>query len=239
MPAKKKPSSSKATPAPKSSKNGQAAAKKEHKASKLTAIDQYTSHYPGWAKEFARKYFTKTVTEFIIYGNVRDFVPSVDEKGDKDYIPLREFLVEDLFSARDIILFYDRSGGIHFADQASQADFNRALSGYDTIFGTDYVQKLPKDPVRVFSVLENYFRLRLDEGKRIAVIIDYAETVVPMAEASMYSSEDRNALVFLQKWSHDPSFIEHDFTICMLNKRGVVGPFLQEDKRIPIFRRIH
>ncbi|MFK7844938.1 MAG: ATP-binding protein [Rhodothermales bacterium] len=218
MPAKKKPSSSKATPAPKSSTNGQAPADKAPKTPTLSTIDQYTSHYPGWAKEFARKYFTKTVTEFIIYGSVRDFVPSVDENGNKDYIPLREFLVEDLFSARDIIIFYDRSGGIHFADQASQSDFNRALSGYDTIFGTDYVQKLPKDPVRVFSVLENYFRLRLDEGKRIAVIIDYAETVVPMAEASMYSSEDRNALVFLQKWSHDPSFIEHDFTICMLTE---------------------
>lgn len=215
MPAKKKPSSSKSKSTADSSKNGKAPAEEKETPSAF-AIDQYTTHYPGWAKEFARKYFTKTVTEFIIYGNVRDFVPSVDDNGKADYIPLREFLVEDLFSARNIILLYDRSAGIHFADQASQKDFNRALSGYDTIFGTDYVQKLPKDPVRVFSVLENYFRLRLDEGKRVALIIDYAETVVPMAEASMYSSEDRNALVFLQKWSHDPLFIEHDFTICML-----------------------
>ena len=222
MPAKKKPSSdkpssSKAAKPKASSSNGQSTEKAATPAA-ADAIDQYTSYYPDWAKEFARKYFTKTVTEFILYGNVRDLVPSIDDNGKPDYIPLREFLVDDLFSARDIILFYDRSGGIHFADQASQKDFNRALSGYDTIFGTDYVQRMPKDPVRVFSVLENYFRLRLDEGKRIAVILDYAETIVPMAEASMYSSEDRNALVFLQKWSHDPLFIEHDFTICMLTE---------------------
>ncbi len=218
MPAKKKPTSRKASPTPKASSNGKSQAPKKNEPKIPSVIDQYTSHYPVWAKEFARKYFTKTITEFILYGNVRDLVPSVDDNGEPVYIPLRKFLIEDLFSARDIILFYDRSGGIHFADQASQKDFNRALSGYDTIFGTDYVQKLPKDPVRVFSVLENYFRLRLDEGKRIACIIDYAETVVPMAEASMYSSEDRNALVFLQKWSHDPLFIEHDFTICMLTE---------------------
>lgn len=215
MPAKKKPS---ATETKKTEASNGQAASKANAQNQTFAIDQYTAHYPSWAKEFARKYFTKTVTEFILFGNVRDMVPSINDDGNPDYIPLREFLVDDLFSARDIILFYDRSGGIHFADQASQKDFNRALSGYDTIFGTDYVQKLPKDPVRVFSVLENYFRLRLDEGKRIALIIDYAETVVPMAEASMYSSEDRNALVFLQKWSHDPSFIEHDFTICMLTE---------------------
>ena len=91
-------------------------------------------------------------------------------------------------------MFYDRSAGIYFSDDASQRDFNRAVSGYDTIFGTDYAKKLPRDPVRVFALLENYFRIRLAEGRRIAFIIDYAETLVPMAEASMYSAEDRAAL---------------------------------------------
>ena len=212
-------SAKKKTPQPKSDKqNENGKANPETTPTSPDSIEEYTAHYPEWAKEFARKYFTKTITEFILYGNVRDYVPSVDDKDKPTYIPLRNFLIEDLFAARDIVLFYDRSGGIHFADQASQSDFNRALSGYDTIFGTDYAQRLPKDPVRVLSVLENYFRVRLDEGKRIACIIDYAETIVPMAEASMYSSEDRNALVFLQKWSHDPLFLEHDFTICLLTE---------------------
>ena len=213
MPAKKKPSQAKTKA---STSNGKAAASVA--AVNRAAIEEFTAHYPEWAKDFARKYFTKTITEFILFGNVRDYVPSLNDDGQPDYVPLRTFLIDDLFAARDIVLFYDRSGGIHFADQESQKDFNRALSGYDTIFGTDYAQRLPKDPVRVLSVLENYFRVRLDEGKRIACVIDYAETIVPMAEASMYSSEDRNALVFLQKWSHDPLFLEHDFTICLLTE---------------------
>ena len=179
-------------------------------------LAKYTSHYPDWAKEFARKYFTKTMTQFILYGNVRDLVPSEDAEGNKTWGSLHDFLVEELFAARDIVLFYDRSSGIHFSDKSSQKDFNRALSGYDTIFGTDYAQRLPKDPVRVLSVLQNYFRLRLGEGKRISCIIDYAETVIPMAEASMYSAEDRNALVFLQKWAHDPLFLGSDFTVTLI-----------------------
>ena len=213
-----KHSSDENTKNPSVSQNGKAREPEKKDNPSLNAIDKYTAHYPEWAKEFARKYFTKTITEFILFGNVRDLVPTVDDKGKPEYLSLRDFLIQDLFSARDIILFYDRSGGIHFADQASQSDFNRALSGYDTIFGTEYAQRMPKDPVRVLSVLENYFRLRLDEGKRIACIIDYAETVVPMAEASMYSSEDRNALVFLQKWSLNPSFLDADFTICLLTE---------------------
>ncbi|MEM1128146.1 MAG: AAA family ATPase [Bacteroidota bacterium] len=198
-------------------------------------LDAYTAHYPEWAKDFARKYFTKTLTQFILYGNVRDLVPTEDARGKPIYLPLRAFLMEDLFAARDITLFYDRSAGIHFGDKASQQDFNRAVSGYDTIYGTEYAKKMPKDPVRVFALLENYFRLRLGEGKRIACVIDYAETVIPMAEASMYSAEDRNALVFLQKWSHDPLFMESDFTICMitenlrdLNQQLVQSPYTAE-----------
>jgi SpoVK/Ycf46/Vps4 family AAA+-type ATPase len=201
----------------------------------IDLLERYTAHYPAWAKEFARKYFTKTLTQFILHGNVRDLVPTKDENDKVQYVPLRDFLSGDLFAARDIVVFYDRSGGIHFIDQASQKDFNRALSGYDTIFGTDYAQKLPKDPVRVFSVMENYFRLRLADGKRIAFVIDYAETVIPMAEASMYSAEDRNALVFLQKWSHDPLFLRSDFTICLitenlndLNQQLVQSPYTAE-----------
>ncbi len=203
-------------------------------------LEKYTAHYPEWARDFARKYFTKTITQFILYGAVRDLVPTLDASGEPTYVSLTDFLVGDLFASRDVVLFYDRSSGIHFVDKASRKDFNQALSGYDTIFGTEYAQKLPKDPVRVFSILENYFRIRLADGKRIACVIDYAETVVPMSEAGSYSSEDRNALVFLQKWSHDPLFMASDFTVTLvaqnlseLNQQMVQSPYTAEIQ-IPI-----
>ncbi len=199
------------------------------------SLETYIAHYPEWAKTLARRYFTKTINQFVLHGNVRDLVPADNADGEPDFVPLREFLARDLFAGRDVVIFYDRSSGIHFADKESQRDFNRALSGYDTIFGTEYAQKLPKDPVRVFSVLDNYFRLRIADGKRIACIIDYAETIVPMAEAASYSSEDRNALVFLQRWSHDPHLLRADFTLVLvaenlndLNRQLVQSPYTEE-----------
>ena len=179
------------------------------------------SHYPGWAQEMARKYLTKTLVEFILHGDVRDLIPTQPPGGgpeDRRYVPLLDFLTEDIFAERDVILFYDRSSGIHFADDASKRDFNRALSGYDAIFGTEYQQRLPKNPAQVFELLENYFRMRLSDGVRIACVIDYAETIVPMAEASMYSAEDRQSLVYLQKWSRDPLFLKHDFTLTLITE---------------------
>ncbi|HLT46361.1 MAG TPA: AAA family ATPase [Rubricoccaceae bacterium] len=200
-----------------------------------TDLDALIGHYPAWARQLARKYFTKTLNQFILHGNVRDLVPTRDDDGRPDYLPLRRFLADDLFAGRDVVLFYDRSDGIHFVDQASKADFNRALSGYDTIFGTDYAKKLPKDPVRVFALLDNYVRLRLGDGKRVAVVVDYAETVVPMAEASQYSAEDRGALVYLQKWSHDAFLLESDFSLVLitenltdLNRQFIQSPYNAE-----------
>ena len=174
------------------------------------------AHYPRWARELARRYFTKTLNQFVLHGNVRDLVPTVDERGATAYVPLRQFLAEDLFAGRDVVVFYDRADGIHFQDAESRKDFNRALSGYDTIFGTEYAQKLPKDPARVFALLDNYFRLRLADGKRVAAVVDYAETVIPMSEAASASVEDRSALVTLQKWAHDPLLLKSDFTLAIV-----------------------
>jgi len=181
-------------------------------------LDPYTAHYPPWARELARKYFTKTVSTFILHGDIRDVVPTQDREGTSIYPPLRRFLTDDLFAARDVVVFYDRSAGIHFADAASQKDFNRALAGQDHLAGTEYEGNLPKAPDTVFELLESYFRLRLSNGTRVACVIDYAETVVPMAEASMYSAQDRQALVYLQKWSRDSLFLENDFTLTLLTE---------------------
>ena len=195
------------------------------------------AHYPTWARELARRYFTKTINQFILHGNVRDLVQAdVDGPGGaggagtaRAYLPLRQFLSEDLFAGRDLVVFYDRSDGIHFMDAESRRDFARAVSGYDSLFGTDFAKRMPKDPPRVFALLDNYFRLRLADGKRVACVIDYAETVVPMSEAASYSTEDRAALVTLQKWAHDPTLLRADFTLVLVaeNLNDLSRPFIQ------------
>jgi len=194
------------------------------------------SDYPVWAQQFAEKYFSKTINQFILHGNVHDYVHVKQEKGSV-FVRLKEFLSNELFGSRDIVLFYDRSGGVQFKDDASFKDFSRAVSGHDSYAGTDYANKVPKDPVRVFALLENYFRLRVAEGKSIAVIVDYAETIIPMSDSAASSAEDRNALVFLQKWAHDPILLQADFSLVLLtenlndlNKSLIQSPYTTEIK---------
>ena len=176
------------------------------------------SQYPQWAQFLAKKYLSRTLNQFILHGNVHDLV-SVGNS-EKKFMRLKTFLAEDFFGARDIVIFYDRSSGIYFRDQESQKDFNLALSGRDSIAGTEYSKKLPKDPVGAFSVLEQYFRIRLDQKKSVALIIDYAETIIPANEAGSTGTEDRNALVYLMKWAHDPLFLASDFTTVLLTENA-------------------
>lgn len=193
-------------------------------------------HYPDWARELAQKYLSRTINQFILHGNVHDLVPLAQKEG-TDFVRLKSFLAEEFFGARDYVIFYDRSSGIYFRDQESQKDFNRALSGRDSLMGTDYANNLPKDPVRVFSLLEQYFRVRIDSKKSIALIIDYAETIIPMNEAGSTGSEDRTSLVYLSRWAHDPMFLAADFTTVLLtenladlNKTLVQNPYISEIK---------
>lgn len=195
--------------------------------------------YPNWAKQLAKKYLSRTLSQFILHGNIHDLVP-VNRGDDRQFIRLKSFLSDDFFGARDFVVFYDRSSGIYFRDEQSRKDFNRAVAGRDSLLGTDLAGKVPKDPVRAFSVLEQYFRLRLDQKKSIALIIDYSETVVPMNEAGSSGSEDRNSLVYLLRWAHDPLFLASDFTTILLtenladlNKTLIQNPY-NSDIRLPI-----
>ncbi|PWN05671.1 ATP-binding protein [Rhodohalobacter mucosus] len=196
-------------------------------------------YYPGWAREFAKKYLSRTLNQFILHGNVHDLVPAGEGDG-RNFIRLKTFLAEDFFGARDIVIFYDRSSGIYFRDEESQRDFSLALSGRDTIAGTNYSKKLPKDPVGAFSVLEQYFRIRLDQQKSVAFIVDFSETIVPANEAGSTGSEDRNALVYLLKWAHDSLFLASDFTTVLItenlsdvNRNLIQNPYSSEI-RIPL-----
>ncbi|MCC5933041.1 MAG: ATP-binding protein [Balneolales bacterium] len=173
--------------------------------------------YPNWAQLFARKYLSKTLNQFTLHGNIRDLVITRGASdGSVEFSRLLRFLGDELFASRDIVVMYDRAGGIHFRDEQSRADFYRALPApYSPAAGRS-AEPLPKLPAVVLLLLEKYFRLRLEEGKSIACIIDYAETIVPNSDNSSSAPDDRNVLVNLLKWSQDPIFLASDFTVVML-----------------------
>jgi AAA+ superfamily predicted ATPase len=157
---------------------------------------------------------------FVLCGNVRDWVPL--KRGDStEFPPMLRFLNEGLFGHRDLVLTYDRGGGLAFANPDMQADFRRALAGYDSFHGTEYAQGLPRNPDGVLNLLDNYLRLRITEGKKIALVIDFAETIAPAGDLSSMSAEDRNSLVILKRWAMSPVLLQADVTICLIAENQI------------------
>jgi AAA+ superfamily predicted ATPase len=175
---------------------------------------------PEWAQSLSEKYYSRTLSMFVLFGSVRDLVP-LDRGETTEYVPLLAFLQQSLFGRRDLVLTYDRGGGLSFAHPDMQADFRNALSGYDSFHQTNYSQSLPRNPDGVLNILDNYLRLRISDGKKIALIIDFAETIAPAGDVSSMSAEDRNALVILKRWSQAPTFLRADITICLIAENQI------------------
>jgi AAA+ superfamily predicted ATPase len=174
---------------------------------------------PPWARDLSEKYYSRSFTMFVLHGNVRDLVP-LGRQDTTEFVPLEQFLSTALFGQRDLILHYDR-GGLSFGSADSQADFRRALEGYDSFHGTNYAQGLPRNPDAVLNVLDNYLRLRIADNKKIALILDFAETIAPAADVSGMSAEDRNSLVILKRWARNPAFLSADLTICLIAENEI------------------
>jgi len=154
---------------------------------------------PAWAQQLSEKYYSRTIALFVLHRNLRDLVPWATD-GKTRFLPLNRFLDEALFGSREIVLAYDRGGGISFSRPEAHADFRHALSGYDSFHGTNYSEGgLPRSSDGVLNILDSYLRVRILDGKKIALIIDFAETIAPAGEISSMSAEDRNSLVILKR----------------------------------------
>ncbi|MGE5489065.1 MAG: ATP-binding protein [bacterium] len=175
---------------------------------------------PDWARQLSEKYYSRTLAMFVLHGNVRDLVP-MRRPNATEFVPLQRFLREQLFGRRDLVLTYDRGGGLSFGSPEAQADFSRALQGYDTFHGTSFSRGLPRNPDGVLNILDNYLRLRILDRKSIALIIDFAETIAPASDVSGLSAEDRNALVILKRWAQNTAFVQADVTVVLVAENQV------------------
>ena len=182
--------------------------------------EKYLDALPPWARELSEKYYSRSFALFVLYGNVRALV-ALRREGKMDFVSLDEFFSSALFGQRDIVLHYDR-GGLSFGSAESQSDFRRALEGYDSFHGTSYSQGgLPRNPDAVLNLLDNYLRLRIADGKKIGLVIDFAETIAPAGDISSMSAEDRNSLVILKRWARNSAFLNADVTICLVSENQI------------------
>lgn len=160
-----------------------------------------TNQKPAWVTNFEEMYLSDVAHAFILHFNVRDYVvPGVSLKG----------YLNSLLSNR-IVAHYDRSQGITFPAPSMEKEFKKIVgfetesSGPDPLsaaLGIDNQgDELPRSPNSALPLLEKF--LKLAPQNKAAVVIDYAEVIVPNADVAAMGQDDRVNLITVVRWGQD------------------------------------
>ncbi|MDR2102405.1 MAG: AAA family ATPase [Treponema sp.] len=183
---------------------------------------EYIRILPVWAQELANKYGSRTANLYILHGNIRDYLPHKKKEDEFTFTRIQEYISEVLFGNRDIIAFYDRSGGVSFCEEAMAWEYTAAMSKRYAPPDTDPADFVSPDPEKSFLFLEKYFLSRIPKDRRencrMVLIIDYAETIVPAGDLIRLSDTDRYCLVTCNRWAGDPKFIRGDISVILLTE---------------------
>ncbi len=169
---------------------------------------------PNWAETLRQKYLAGEAAVFVLYRNVFDRIPFAGR-----YRTLQPFLAEALLKDNKKHIFelsIDR--GVRLVQGGTldeKADLYRHLEG--------------KGLAGIFESLEK----RMREQGSSALLIPYAATIFPAAEAHFLSLDERGACTALHRWSLDESFAERDNVVILVSESlADISPALLTHPRI-------
>ncbi|MCL6477497.1 MAG: ATP-binding protein [Peptococcaceae bacterium] len=155
-----------------------------------------------WIEEIHRKWSASIAHVFLLHFNVWDTVD-----GNSSVI---EYLMQSPLAAeREILICYNRSAGITFPIPSHKKTLLEDLGFSAADAGTAGIDEIvPRDPAAALMLMEDALRLSVPDGKgglraKTAVIMDYAETLVPAAEPAQMSPGDRTVLTTILRWARD------------------------------------
>jgi len=182
-----------------------------------------TDRLPRWAAELAGKYRAGEASHFLLHHNVYDLM-----RARAGYVSLLSFLQKELLGNKGIVL-YNRSEGITFDSDETLRAFIAQQRVADPLLGVTAAGQLPRDPARALPMIERYLYF----ADRVAVVINFLDTILPAGEMGYLSSEDRNALVSVQRWMTSARLLEADNLVVLIAESlADVHPRVRENSRL-------
>ncbi|HYK87653.1 MAG TPA: AAA family ATPase [Acidobacteriota bacterium] len=175
---------------------------------------------PAWAEEMRNLFRSGSVAQFLIHGNVFDVVPASGPSG-RRLLPLKAFLDEVMFEKYDIVLQYDRGKGIRATRGADDwGEWLKQVLGDQA----NAIAQL-REPGSAMELVDRYLLRTLnlqslrgrDAGtRRIAVIIDFAEFVVPHGDPIQLGGAFSSNVVKILSWANDPAILQSNIVTVLL-----------------------
>lgn len=173
---------------------------------------------PAWAEESRRIFRAGTVSQYLLYGNLFDLVPYVHQ-GKQYFAPLKTFLTEVLFAPFEVVLSYNRSGGLRalrgqeILQQYQQARQEWGLANTPQL-------ALPRDAWASLEYLDGFLRYsrNRDPKPRVVLLIDFPEFLVPRGDPAQLSERASEILLKLLDWASDPSWVDAQHVTVLLSE---------------------
>jgi ATPase family protein associated with various cellular activities (AAA) len=175
---------------------------------------------PAWAVKMRDLFRSGSVAQFILHGNVFDVIPHGDRQ-----VSLKQFLDEAMFASYDTVLHYDRSRGVRASRGGDDWStwLQQALGDANPISST-------REPGVALELIDRYLLRTLNlaaiqqrtavppapaaDGstpagqRKVAVVIDFAEFVVPRADAAQLGGPFAANVVKVLGWANDTAILQ-------------------------------
>jgi AAA+ superfamily predicted ATPase len=174
---------------------------------------------PAWATELRDLFRSGSTSQFLLHGNVFDLVPAGGR-----LLSLKAFLDEVMFSGYGVVLHYDRSRGVRATRGTEDwgAWLDQAL-GAESANGRGL--SMLREPGSALELIDRYLIRTLNLGAlsgqsrpKVAVIVDFAEFVVPRAEAAQLGGPFAANVVKVLGWANDPTILQSNIIIVFVTE---------------------
>jgi hypothetical protein len=192
---------------------------------------------PAWAQEMRDLFRSGSVAQFILHGNVYDMVPARVASGGagglaagQKLVPLKNFLEEVMFGQYDVVIHYDRGKGIRCTKGTDDfCDWMETLSESDKP-----MIARNREPAMALELIDRYLlrtlnlralhkEMKTGSGakcpEKIAVIIDFAQFVVPAGNALQLGGDFASNIVKTLTWANDPAILQSNIITVLLTEQ--------------------
>ena len=174
---------------------------------------------PRWAVEMRDLFRSGSAAQFILHGNVFDVVPAAGK-----LLSVPAFLDQVMFATYDVVLRYDRSRGVRATRGGDDwGDWLQSALGRESNSMT-----LMREPGSALELIDRYLLRALNlqslpgapptARKRIAVIVEFAEFVVPRGDAAHLGGPFAANTVKVLGWANDPAIVQSNIVTVLISE---------------------
>jgi transitional endoplasmic reticulum ATPase len=163
----------------------------------MASKTETSTELPIWAEAIRQKYLAGEASLFVLHGNVYDRF----WVGDKSW-SLQDFLAQVLFQNKNkTVLELSMGRGL----RALRTDNNESVPGLD--------RRLDETGI---AGLLNAVEGQMLSGRSVALVIPYANTLLPNGETQFLSVDERVTLTTLHRWSLDIDIAKQDALVILI-----------------------